>query len=181
VIAVVNKIDRVKPRSLLLPYVAELAARADFADVVPVSARRGENLDRLRGLLLAHLPPGPPLFEADRISDRGDAFRYAEIVREKLMTRLRDELPYGVTVEIERMEDDGDLRRVAAVVWVERESHKAIVIGRGGAQLKECGTQARRDLERLAGRRVHLELWVRVRENWSDSDRELRRLGLDET
>lgn len=181
VIAVVNKIDRVKPRSLLLPYIAELAARADFADVVPVSARRGENLDRLRSLLLAHLPPGPPLFDADQVSDRGDAFRYAEIVREKLMTRLRDELPYGVTVEIERMEDDGDLRRVAAVVWVERDSHKAIVIGRGGAQLKECGTQARRELERLAGRRVHLELWVRVRENWSDSDRELQRLGLDET
>jgi GTP-binding protein Era len=178
-LAIVNKIDRVKPRSRLLPYVAELSARADFAAVVPVSARRGENLDRLRGLLVEHLPAGPPLFEPDRVSDRGAAFRYAEIVREKLMIRLRDELPYGLTVEIERIEDDGDLRRVAAVIWVERDSQKAIVIGQGGRQLKECGSQARRDIERIAGRKVHLELWVRVRENWADSDRELRRLGLD--
>jgi GTP-binding protein Era len=95
------------------------------------------------------------------------------------MIRLRDELPYGLTVEIERIEDDGDLRRVAAVIWVERDSQKAIVIGQGGRQLKECGSQARRDIERIAGRKVHLELWVRVRENWADSDRELRRLGLD--
>jgi GTP-binding protein Era len=178
-LAIVNKIDRVKPRSRLLPYVAELSGRADFAAVVPVSARRGENLDRLRGLLVEHLPAGPPLFEPDRVSDRGAAFRYAEIVREKLMIRLRDELPYGLTVEIERIEDDGDLRRVAAVIWVERDSQKAIVIGQGGRQLKECGSQARRDIERIAGRKVHLELWVRVRENWADSDRELRRLGLD--
>ncbi len=178
-LAIVNKIDRVKPRSRLLPYVAELSARADFAAVVPVSARRGENLDRLRGLLVEHLPEGPPLFEPDRVSDRGAAFRYAEIVREKLMIRLRDELPYGLTVEIERIEDDGDLRRVAALIWVERNSQKAIVIGQGGRQLKECGSQARRDIERIAGRKVHLELWVRVRENWADSDRELRRLGLD--
>jgi GTP-binding protein Era len=178
-VAIVNKIDRIKPRARLLPYIAQLSDRADFAAVVPVSARRGENLDRLRGLLLEHLPEGPPLYETDRLSDRPEAFRYAEIVREKLMTRLRDELPYGVTVEIERIEDDGDLRRVAAVIWIERESQKAIVIGRGGQQLKECGSQARRELERIAGRRVHLELWVRVRENWADSDRELRRLGLD--
>jgi GTP-binding protein Era len=178
-VAIVNKIDRIKPRTRLLPYVSQLSTRADFAAVVPVSARRGENLDRVRGLLLEHLPEGPPLYETDRLSDRPEAFRYAEIVREKLMTRLRDELPYGVTVEIERIEDDGDLRRVAAVIWIERESQKAIVIGRGGRQLKECGSQARRELERIAGRRVHLELWVRVRENWADSDRELRRLGLD--
>jgi GTP-binding protein Era len=178
-VAIVNKIDRIKPRTRLLPYVSQLSTRADFAAVVPVSARRGENLDRVRGLLLEYLPEGPPLYETDRLSDRPEAFRYGEIVREKLMTRLRDELPYGVTVEIERIEDDGDLRRVAAVIWIERESQKAIVIGRGGRQLKECGSQARRELERIAGRRVHLELWVRVRENWADSDRELRRLGLD--
>ncbi len=135
--------------------------------------------ERLRGLVRAHLPPGPALFEPERVSDRGAAFRYAEIIREKLMIHLREELPYGLTVEVERIEDDEDLRRVAAVVWVERDSQKAIVIGRGGQQLKTCGSQARRDLERLAGRKVHLELWVRVRENWADSDRELRRFGLD--
>lgn len=179
IIAVINKIDRVRPRDRLLPYVASLAERADFAEVIPVSAQRGENLERLRELVRGRLPVGLPLFEQDRVSDRGEGFRYAEVIREKLMIHLRDELPYGLTVEVERIEDDGDLRRVAAVVWVERDGQKAIVIGRGGKQLKTCGSQARRDLERLAGRKVHLELWVRVRENWADSDKELRRLGHD--
>jgi len=179
VLVIVNKIDQVKPMSRLLPYLAELGGRGSFAEVVPVSAKKGENLDLVRGLVLDRLPAGPALYEADRISDRGTVFRYEEIIREKLMIRLREELPYGLTVEVERIEDDDSIRRVAAIIWVERESQKAIVIGRGGLQLKECGSQARRDLERLAGKRVHIELWVRVRENWSDSDRELKRFGLD--
>ena len=179
IIAVINKIDRVRPKERLLPYVASLAQRAEFAEVIPISAQRGENLERLRALVRDRLPAGPPLFEQDRVSDRGDRFRYAEVIREKLMIHLRDELPYGLTVEVERIEDDGDLRRVAAVVWVERDGQKAIVIGRGGKQLKTCGSQARRDLERISGRKIHLELWVRVRENWADSDKELRRLGHD--
>ena len=121
IIAVINKIDRVRPKERLLPYVASLAQRAEFAEVIPISAQRGENLERLRELVRDRLPAGPPLFEQDRVSDRGDSFRYAEIIREKLMIHLRDELPYGLTVEIERIEDDGGLRRVAAVVWVERD------------------------------------------------------------
>lgn len=179
VLAIVNKIDQVKPMSRLLPFLAELGERGSFAEVVPVSAKKGENLDLVKSLVLDRLPAGPALYEPDRISDRGTAFRYEEIIREKLMIRLREELPYGLTVEVERIEDDDSIRRVAAIIWVERESQKAIVIGRGGQQLKECGSQARRDLERLAGKRVHVELWVRVRENWSDSDRELKRFGLD--
>jgi GTPase len=180
VFLVLNKIDRVRPRERLLPILGEAARRAEFAAVVPVSAERGENLDRLRALLEATVPEGPALFPPEQWSDRDERFHIAEIIREKLMRRLHEELPYGLAVEIERMAD-GERGRVeiGAVVWVEREAHKAIVIGKGGELLKAAGRAARLELKTRLGRPVHLEIWVKVREHWTDREAELKRLGYE--
>lgn len=176
---VLNKLDALRAKSEALPVLAGLG-RYRFAAFVPVSARTGENLDRLVDELLRRLPPGPVLYGADLKTDRGLAFRGAEIVREKLMTRLHQEVPYGLTVEIEHMARAEDGRwLVHALIWLERESHKPIVIGKEGAVLKQVGSEARAELAKLLGDRVHLELWVKVREHWSDSEQELKRLGFD--
>lgn len=179
VICVANKIDKIHPREKLLPQLEQLAGRMDFAEVVPVSARRGSNLDTLERLIVGYLPEGPPLFPLDQRSDRGEAFHASEIVREQLMLRLQQELPYGVQVGIEQFEDRDDLVQINAVIWVERSAHKAIVIGRGGQMLKGIGTAARHELERRYGKQVNLELWVKVREHWSNNPRDLARFGYD--
>ena len=178
-ILAVNKVDLVSPRSRLLPYLEEAGSRADFEEIVPLSARRGDNVDALRECVARRLPVGPPLFPPDSLSDRDEAFRIAEVIREKLMYRLREELPYGLTVEVESLERTPDLLRVGAVIWVERAGQKKIVIGAKGGQLKTCGQLAREELEKRLGTKVHLELWVRVKKKWSDSDRALRDLGID--
>ena len=176
-----NKVDRIRPRAALLPLLEEAARRAEFAGVVPVSAERGENLDRLRELLEQAVPEGPPLFPAEQWSDRDERFHTAEVVREKLMRRLHEELPYGVAVEVERLAESEEGRRleVRAVIWVEREAHKAIVIGKGGEMLKAVGQAARLELKARFGRPVHLELWVKVRERWTEREADLKRLGYD--
>ena len=177
---VLNKIDLLKPRSKLLPILDELGRKYSFAAYVPISARRGENLDVLLGELFSRLPPGPPLFPPDMKTDRDLSFRAAEIIREKLMNALRQEVPYGLGVEIEHFSKTEDGRwLVHALVWLEKESHKPIVIGKGGEMLKRVGREARLELCELLGGRVHLEIWVKVREHWSDSERELKRLGFD--
>jgi GTP-binding protein Era len=178
-IAVVNKVDRVHPRERLLPYLAELAARHAFLAVVPISALKADGLEALLGLIAAELPLSPPLFARDALTDRGIAFRIAETVREKLTLELNQEVPYGIAVDIERMvEEDGQLV-VDAAIWVDREGQKPIVIGAGGERLKRVGTAARRTLNALLGRRLHLTLWVKVRENWADNARALQDLGLE--
>ena len=179
-ILAVNKVDRVKPRTRLLPYLAEVAERHDFAAVVPVSALRNKNLDALQREVEARLPEGPPLFDADMITDRSQRFLAAERIREKLFRKLGQELPYGLTVEIERFEELPGLIRIHALIWVEKASHKPIVIGHQGRLLKSVGTEARRELEELFGKRIHMELWVKVREGWSDDERALRQLGIGE-
>lgn len=179
VIAVVNKIDRVPQRDKLLPYIAELAGRHEFVAVVPMSAQDPADVERLRKTIAQHLPLSPPLFPPEMITDRGDAFRITEVIREKLTLELNEEVPYGIAVEIESMgEDEGQLV-VAAVIWVDREGQKPIVIGARGERLKRIGTHARRELNALLGRRVHLQLWVKVREGWADSAQALRQLGLE--
>ncbi|HEX7081906.1 MAG TPA: GTPase Era [Gammaproteobacteria bacterium] len=177
---VLNKVDLVRPRSKLLPLLKRLDDELAFAALVPVSARTGENLDGLVAELFRRLPPGPPLFPREVKTDRDVVFRSAEVIREKLMNQLRQEVPYGLTVEIEHLarNEDGQWL-VHALIWLERESHKPIVIGRDGAVLKQAGREARLELRKLLGDRVHLELWVKVREHWSDSERELGRLGYD--
>jgi GTP-binding protein Era len=179
VIAVVNKIDTIKQRDRLLPFLAELARRHDFAEIVPVSARETRDVQHLGGVIAGHLPESPPLFPTDQLTDRSESFRIAEIIREKLTLELHDELPYGIAVEIEsRNEDEGQLV-IGAVIWVDRAGQKPIVIGAAGERLKRIGTQARQELNALLGRRLHLDLWVKVREDWADSAHALRQLGLE--
>jgi GTP-binding protein Era len=177
---VLNKVDTVKPRSRLLPMLERLAKEYPFAAFVPISATRRDNLDGLLAELFSRLPPGPPLFPPEMKTDRDLAFRSAEIIREKLMHVLHQEVPYGLGVEIEHIAKTEDERwLVHALIWLERESHKPIVIGKGGEVLKQVGREARLELCDLLGGRVHLEMWVKVREHWSDSERELKRLGFD--
>lgn len=179
VVAVLNKIDKVHPREALLEAIGDMAGRFAFAEVVPVSARRRDNLDRLLEVVRRYLPESPPLWPATAVSDRGESFRAAELIREKLTLALRQEVPYGLTVEIERFERAAGRLTIAAIVWVERESQKGIVVGKGGALLKRIGRAARLELKAQYGMPVHLDLWVKVRENWADSEDQLRRLGYD--
>jgi GTP-binding protein Era len=177
VVAAVNKIDLVKPRTALLPFLERVAGKHDFSAIVPVSAARGENLDALVRAAVAHLPEGPA-GEAPPAQERGERFQAAEALREQLMLALSDELPYGIAVEIERFEPTGDGRtEIDAVIWVEREGQRKIVIGAKGARLKAIGSAARLALNELFGRRVHLTTWVKVRAGWSDDDRLLQRLS----
>jgi GTP-binding protein Era len=178
-ILVLNKIDALRDKARLLPLLERLR-EYPFAAFVPVSARTGANLDGLVAELFRHLPPGPPMFGLETKTDRDVAFRSAEIIRERLLTLLREEVPYGLTVEIEHMAQAEDGRWIVhALIWLERGSHKPIVIGKQGALLKRAGSEARAELVKLLGARVHLELWVKIREHWSDSEQELKRLGFD--
>ena len=176
---VVNKVDRVKPKEQLLPFLEEMTERIPASGIVPVSALESENLDRLISLVGARLPPSPPLFPTDVLTDRDEPFHAAEVIREKLTLKLREELPYGINVQIERFAEENGRLMVNAVIWVERAGQKAIVIGQGGDRLKEIGRLARIELNDLWQRSVHLELWVKVKENWSDSEMALRQFGYD--
>ena len=180
VVLVLNKIDRIRHREAMLPVLRDTARRYDFAATVPVCARTGENLDRLRPVVEMRLPLGPPMFPNGQLTDRSEAFLAAEIVREKLIRRLGQELPHRLTVEVERFDEQERRTVIDALVWVERKQHKAIVVGKDGARLKDAGTAARPDIARMLGRPVHLEIWVKVREGWSDDERALPRLGFVE-
>jgi len=182
IMLVINKVDRAQPRARLLPFIEELSRKADFAEVVPLSALKRSNLERLPQLIASHLPESPHLYPPEQVTDASDRFMAAEIVREKLTRRLQEELPYGLVVEIEGIgeaEDEPGKLIVQAVIWVERTGQKAIVIGKGGELLKEIGREARLDMKRHFGRPVHLELWVKVREDWSDDENALRKFGYD--
>jgi GTPase len=179
VILLLNKVDKVFPKERLLPFIEELSRRAQFAEIVPLSALKHSNLEELPALIARHLPQSPPHFPPDQLTDRSEQFLAAEIVREKLTLRLRQELPYGLTVGIEQYKEEDGRLLVNAVIWVERSGQKAIVIGQGGEQLKEVGRSARLEMSELLGRPVHLELWVKVKENWSDNEAALRQLGYE--
>lgn len=180
VVAVVNKVDRVRPRERLLPYLGELAARHPFADIVPVSASKADNLEALKKVIVQQLPEGEAMFPLDQLTDRTMSFRIAETIREKLTLELVEELPYGVAVEIEQIEIEEDGRKsVSAVIWVDRSGQKPIVIGAEGSRLKRIGRAARMELNSLFGERFHLILWVKVREDWADDARALRLLGME--
>jgi GTPase len=173
---VVNKIDLVKDKTGLLPFIAEITRERSFEGVYLVEARRGKGLTELEAHLTRLLPESAPLYAEDEYTDRSIRFLAAERVREQLMRQLGDELPYATTVEIEKLEE-GDMLRIAAVIWVERPGQKGIVIGAGGARLKEIGSRARVDMEKLFGQKVFLQLWCKVREGWSDDEAALRGLG----
>ena len=177
VVLAVNKADRIADKSRLLPFLRDKAGRRAFAEIVPLSALKGDNVTVLEQVIARLLPAGDFLFPADQITTASERFLAAELIREKLTRLLREELPYALTVEIERFAEEGRLTRIHALIWVERTSQKGIVIGEKGATLREVGRQARQDLERLLGRPVFLETWVKVREGWSDDERALRSLG----
>jgi GTP-binding protein Era len=179
VIAIVNKVDRVHDKPRLLPFIEELAKRADFTAIVPLSAEKRDNLGKLPEMIETLLPESPPHFPTDQVTDRSERFLVAEIIREKLTWRLREELPYGLTVEIERFEEQDGRQLIGAVVWVERTGQKAIVIGAGGERLKEIGRLARLEINQLLHKNVHLELWVKVKENWADSEQALKSFGYE--
>ncbi|MBS0367264.1 MAG: GTPase Era [Proteobacteria bacterium] len=178
-VVAVNKVDQVRPRERLLPYLQELAARHAFLALVPVSALKETNIGDLRDTIATHLPLSPPLFPDGELTDRGPAFRIAELIREKLTLELNQEVPYGIAVEVERLQEQDGQLQVDAAIWVDREGQKAIVIGAGGARLKRVGRSARLALNGILGRRLHLNLWVKVRENWADNARALKELGLE--
>jgi GTP-binding protein Era len=178
-LAAANKIDRVRPREQLLPYLAQLAARHAFRAIVPVSALKCDNIEDLKKTIVAQLPVAPALFPSGEVTDRGLPFRIAELIREKLTLELNQEVPYGIAVEVERLaEEDGQLM-VDAAIWVDREGQKPIVIGAKGERLKRVGRSARLALNDMLKRRLHLNLWVKVRENWADNARALAELGLE--
>ena len=174
-----NKIDRVPGRAALLPYLDRFQGEGGFDEIIPISARRGENLDTLVDQVRARLPVAPAMFPADALTDRSERFLAGELVREKLTRKLDQELPYRLAVEIERFRRRKRLLHVCAVVWVERPSQKGIVIGKGGRVLKAAGAEARANMESLFGSRVHLEIHVKARAGWSNDERVLRSLGHD--
>ena len=178
-IAAVNMIDRVRPRTRLLPYLAQLTERHAFLAIVPVSALRTENVTELRDTIAAHLPCSPALYPEGELTDRSLGFRIAETIREKLTLELNQEVPYGIAVEVERLTEEQGLLYVDAAIWVEREGQKPIVIGARGERLKRIGRAARLALNGMLGRRLHLNLWVKVRANWADNARALRELGVE--
>jgi len=179
VVLVVNKVDQVEDKATLLPFLQEVSSAFAFAAVVPVSAEKGTQLKELLAEIRKHLPESPPIFEEDDITDRSERFLAAEMIREKVFRQSGEEVPYGVTVEIEKFEVEGSLRRIFAAIIVDKESQKAIVIGKGGEKLKRIGTDARLEMERLFGSKVYLQLWVKVKSGWADDERALKSLGYE--
>jgi len=182
-ILLINKIDFKKNKEALFPLLQASSEKHDFVEIVPMSALKGQNLSTVKELVFNNLPEGPQLFPDDMKTDRGLSFRIGEVLREKLMESLHNEVPYGLGVEInvlEDNEDQDDQVKVDAIIWVDRDSHKGIVVGRGGERLKAIGRAARLDLNKTFGRRFHLQTRVKVKSNWADSAQALRQLGYDE-
>ncbi|MFI4921483.1 MAG: GTPase Era [Gammaproteobacteria bacterium] len=176
---VVSKVDKVTPRDRMLPFLQEIETKHDFVFVVPVSSTKNDNLIGLERLMAKQLPESPLLFPKEQVTDQEDMGRASEFVREQLIIALREEVPYSVAVQIEEFILDGSMLRITAMILVEREGQKAIVIGQGGTLLKEVGKAARLEMEREFGRKVFLRLWVKVRENWTDDERALATLGFE--
>lgn len=177
VVLVINKVDKIQPREKLLPYLSELGQKVKFTESLPISAYDKKHTQLVINTLIKHLPEGEPMFDEDMVTDASSRFLAAEMVREKLMRRLEKEIPYGLTVEIEKYEVTPERVLIDALILVEREGQKRIVIGEGGGMLKQVGSEARQDLMRLLDSRVHLQLWVKVKDNWSDDERALASLG----
>jgi len=179
VVLVINKTDKVSDKSTLLPFIEKVSASFPFAAIIPVSAKRDAQLPELVQEIRRHLHEGEPIYGEDEITDRSERFLAAEIVREKVFRLLGDEIPYSISVEIEKFETEGELRRVYAAIIVDRDSQKPILIGKKGEKLKEIGTQARKDMEELFGLKVYLEVWVKVKSGWADDERAVKSLGYE--
>jgi GTP-binding protein Era len=179
-ILIVNKIDRIRPKTKLLPFLQTMSARHEFVEIFPVSAINEVNLDRLKDVLVTNLPEQEALYAAEMLTNRGVRFRVAEILREKLMQNLHQEVPYGLGVEINELEEDESGRlHIDATIWVDRESHKGIVVGKGGEGIKKIGSAARQEMQEILDQAVHLESRVKLKKNWSDNAQALREMGYD--
>jgi GTPase len=174
---VINKVDKVADKKRLLPEIQAQAARREYAFILPVSALKRDNLEALVDQMFVHLPEGPALYAPGQVESQDLSFILSEIIREKLMERLQQELPYVLTVQIENLERGPKLTRVEAVIWVERENQKAIVIGEKGHALRAVGVAARREMEKRLGQQVFLKLWARSAKNWTDDSEALKRFG----
>ncbi|VAW56179.1 GTP-binding protein Era [hydrothermal vent metagenome] len=179
VVLLINKVDKVNDKEKLLPFLSEMSQKYNFANVLPISATQGDNVQVLEDYLLTQLPQAPAFFKDDEFTDRSTRFLTAEIIREKLVRELGNELPYQTTVQIENYKDEEKITRINALILVETKGQKIIVIGDKGARLKSIGTKARKDIEKLIDRKVFLQLWVKVKSGWSDSEASLRSLGYD--
>ncbi len=180
VILAVNKVDQIEDKETLLPHLQQLAEKLNVAEIVPMSALRNTNLDRLEELIVERLPEGIHMYPEDQITDRSSRFMAAEIVREKITRQLGDELPYEMAVEIEEFKQEGNLLNISALILVERDGQKKILIGDKGARIKLIGTEARIDMEKLFEMKIMLKLWVKVKSGWSDDERALRSLGYND-
>ncbi len=176
-ILVINKIDLLEDKEELLPYIAELKELHDFLDVMLVSAKNGNQVEQLENRVLKVLPEGENIYPEDQLTDRSERFFAAELIREQLTRHYHQELPYATTVEIESFTEEDKLYRINALIWVERKGQKAILIGNKGEAMKKVGTMARKAMEKFLGKKVYLQLWVKVRESWSDDENALSRLG----
>lgn len=179
VILVLNKIDLLADKAELLPLIEKFKQKYEFAHIVPISALSAENTAHLEEVIATLLPEGPALYPEEQITDKSIKFQIAEIIREKLIRATEEELPYATTVEIEQFQPGEKLTEISAIIWVERQGQKVIIIGKKGARLKKIGMQARRDIENRLGQKVFLRLWIKVKENWTDDDKALRNLGYE--
>jgi GTPase len=179
-ILLVNKVDYVKKKDSLFPYLAEVSSKYDFKEIMPLSALNKHHVKKVKDMVFEALPNGPQMFPDDMMTDRGIGFRVGEMLREKLMQSLHEEVPYGLGVEINILEDSDDQLKVDATIWVDRESHKGIVVGKGGERLKAVGRATRLELNDIFDRRFHLQTRVKVKSSWADSAQALRQLGYDE-
>ncbi|MDF1818469.1 MAG: GTPase Era [Immundisolibacteraceae bacterium] len=175
-IAIINKIDRVADKGQLLPAIERIAKTGSFQQIIPLSAQTGDQVNELLSVVEQHLPVAPALFDDEQITDRSLRFLVAEIVREKVMRQLGDEIPYGCSVEIERFESDQGSTQIHALLWVEKPAHKPIIIGKAGERLKRIGSDARQDIITLVDSPVHLQLWVKVKRGWTSDERAVRSL-----
>ena len=180
VILAINKVDKISEKEQLLPLVKDLSEKMEFTEVIPVSAIKGDNIERLESIVKKLLPASQAFFPEDQVTDKSERFIAAELIREKLMNRLGQELPYSLTVEIEAFSLEKNILNINALIWVEREKQKIIVIGKKGELLKAVGKQAREEMEKIFGHKIFLQLWVKVKDKWADDERALRNLGYSE-
>ncbi len=179
VILIANKLDAVNRRADMVPWLKAMQERRNFSEFVPLSAQKPSDVERLFAILKPYLPEQDWFYEEDALTDRSDRFLASEIIREKLFRLTGDELPYNCTVVIDKFEEEGHLKRIAASIVVERDAHKGMIIGGGGERLKRIGSEARQELETLMDSKVYLELWVKVRSGWADSEEHLRSYGYE--
>ncbi|MBL1322104.1 MAG: GTPase Era [Methylophaga sp.] len=180
VMLVINKMDKLEDKDVMLPHIELLSEKFNFSNVLPISARRGSNMEQLEQEITKLMPEGELIFPEDQLTDRSSRFLAAELVREQLFRHLGQELPYSITVEIEQFDDEEKMVRIGAVIYVERDGQKSIVIGKKGELLKSVGKGARIEMQNLLGRKVFLRLWVKVREGWGDNERMLKNLGYND-